>query len=68
MSPTRRKTAKKMHPHEKTLTHARLLKASRITDAQWRKIAKLTSAEVKALVRVRRKLGKGTRRARLEIL
>jgi hypothetical protein len=69
MSPARRKTAKaKMYPHEKTLIRAGLLKATRITEAQWRKIAKLTSAEVKALVSVRRKLGKGTRRGWFEIL
>jgi hypothetical protein len=58
MSATRRKTAKaKMHPHEIALIRAGLLKATRITDAHRRKIATLTSAEVKALVSVKRKLG-----------
>ena len=67
MSPTRGKTAKaKMDPREKALIRAGLLKATRITDADRRKIAKLTSAEVKALVSVKRKLGfKGTKGAQL---
>jgi hypothetical protein len=45
-----------MHPHEKSLIRAGLAKAARITDAQRKKIAKLTKAEVKALVSASRKL------------
>ena len=61
MSPTRRKSAKKgkkakAHPHEKALVKAGLAKPARMSDAQRKKIAKLTKGEVKALASAKRKL------------
>jgi hypothetical protein len=57
MATTRRKTAKaKMHPHVKSLTRAGLLKARQLTDAARKKIAKLSKAEVRAMVSAKRKL------------
>lgn len=57
MAATRRKTAKaKMHPNVKSLMRAGLLKAARTTDAHRKKIAKLSKAEVRALVSAKRKL------------
>jgi hypothetical protein len=57
MSPTRRKAPKaKRHPHEKRLIRAGLVKAARVTDAQRKKIAKLSKGEVRALMSAKRKL------------
>jgi hypothetical protein len=53
----RRKRAKaKTHPHEKSLIRSGLVKATRMTDALRKRIAKLTKPEVKALMSAKRKL------------
>lgn len=57
MSPTKRKKAKKMTRQETMLSRSGLVKLARLTDAQRKKVAKLTTGEVKALLSVRRKLG-----------
>lgn len=66
MSPTRRKSATakakvKMSRAEKVLVRAGLIKEARLTDPQRKKLAKITLAEARVLVRVKRKLAyKGT--------
>lgn len=64
MSPTRRKKVKakaKVSRQEKTLVRAGLVKSARLKDEHRKKLAKLTLAEAKTLVRIKRKLGyKGT--------
>lgn len=58
MAKARKKAAKAaVHPHVKSLVRAGLAKASRVTAAQRKKIAKLSGSEVKALVSAKRKLG-----------
>jgi DNA-binding MarR family transcriptional regulator len=58
MSPTMRKTTKaKVSPQEKILVRAGLIKGGRLKDDQRKKLAKLTLAEARALVSVKRKLG-----------
>lgn len=58
MSPTRRKTAKaKITPQKKILIRAGLIKDARLKDTHRKKLAKLTKAEVRALVSAKRKLG-----------
>lgn len=62
MSPTRRKraTAKakvRLSRAEKVLIRAGLIRDARLKDAHRKKLAKLTLAEARALVRVKRKLG-----------
>jgi hypothetical protein len=59
MSPSKRKKAKvkaKMSRQEKLLSRSGLVKEARLTDAQRKKLAKLTTGEVKALMSVKRKL------------
>jgi hypothetical protein len=58
MSPTKRKKAKvKMSRQEKLLSRSGLVKDARLSEGQRKKLAKLTTGEVKALVSVKRKLG-----------
>jgi hypothetical protein len=49
------------HPHEKRLAKAGLVKSGKLTTGHRKRIAKLSHAEVRALVSAKRKLGyKGT--------